>query len=117
MSGSFGNPYNQGAEGYGPATSSGFDWGSLLKSIGTYGNATANAAGIDNKLTNADAALKPLAAQVQLPQSAAGRPINAQGINSLLQMLNTRRDLYQQAAMNPQGGVPQPARPVGLLGY
>ena len=112
---------SQGYEGYGQAapgltpaapwtTSPGFNWGALAKGLGT-------SAADANKLFNADASLKPLSAQVQIPQSAAGRPINAQGINSLLQMLNTRRDLYQQAAMNPQGGVPQPARPVGLLGY
>ena len=46
-----------------------------------------------------------------------GTPAHAESINALLQMLNQRRDMYMQAAMNPQAGPVQQQQPApGLLG-
>ena len=52
-----------------------------------------------------------------LQKAVLGTPAHAGGLTALMQMLNQRRDMYMQAAMNPQAGPVQQQPPApGLLG-
>ena len=85
----------------------GINWNKVLKAAqqlggdGSGGKDIANLPGIKDALQKA----------------VLGTPAHAGGLTALMQMLNQRRDMYMQAAMNPQAGPVQQQPPApGLLG-
>ena len=87
----------------------GANWGQVAKALsqlqgagGQQGKAVANLPG---------AALPAMA------RPNTGVPAHAEALSALLQMLNQRRDMYLNAATNPQSGAVQQGPPAaGLLG-
>lgn len=91
--------------------SSGVSWADVqkaAKALSDSGNAAAN----QPKVANLPGAGLP-----QLARPNTGVPAHAGALTALLQMLNQRRDMYLNAATNPQAGVVQQPPPgPGLLG-
>ena len=87
----------------------GINWNKVLKAAQQLGG---DGSGQGAPVQNIPGAGSPAGARPN-----TGVPAHAGALTALLQMLNQRRDLYMQAATNPQAGaVQQPPPAPGLLG-
>lgn len=99
----------QGPTQSGAPLSSGIDWNAALKTLG------AGSAASDTQ----PVAIPPLQQQQpSIPQSTAVGSHLGFNLRDVIELLYKRQQAYQQAGMNPKGGVVPPdfSAPMGLLG-